>query len=113
MANWDEFVSCAKKTFNKAALKVNDAADCAADTVKIEAVRIQLCERYEQLGRMLYADMKAGTADKEKINEKIAEIDAFIEKMAMLKERRSQRCSKSETTEGPAPEAAEELASEE
>ena len=43
MAKWEEIVSGTKKTLGKAAMKVNEMADCAADSIKLESLKIKLC----------------------------------------------------------------------
>ena len=91
MANWCDIVSGTKKTFNKAALKVNEVADCAADSIKIEALKIKLSERYEELGRIVYQGMSEGKADKEKISEKVDQIDALNKDIEALKEKKKKR----------------------
>lgn len=106
MANWNEFVSGAKKTFNKAAVQVNKAADCAADSIKIEGLKIKLSERYEELGKIVYEEMKAEKADAEKVSEKAAEIDALLAEIEALKEKKAKRYEKTEA-EAETTEAAE------
>ena len=93
MANWNEFVSGAKKTFNKAAVKAGEVADCAADSIKIETLKIKLSERYEELGKIVYEEMKAEKADAEKVSEKAAEIDALLEQIEELKQKKSKKCN--------------------
>ena len=106
MANWNEFLSAAKKTFNKAAVKVNDFADCAAESIKIEALKIKLSEKYEELGRVVYEEMRAEKADAEKVGEKAADVDDIIAKIEALKASKKKRCEK-ECEAGDAPEAEE------
>lgn len=109
MANWNEFLSSAKKAFNKAAVKVNGFADDAADTLKIESIKLKLSEKYEQLGKLVYSEMKteAGNPNAEKVAEKAAEIDALNEEIKALKARKDKR--KSEKAEAAAqPEEAKE-----
>ena len=45
MVNWNEVMSGAKKTFAKAAVKVSEVADCAADSIKLEGLKIKLAEK--------------------------------------------------------------------
>lgn len=91
MAKWEEIVSGTKKTLGKAAIKVNEMADCAADSIKLESLKIKLCERYEELGRIVYSGMKDRKADKEKINAKIDEIEALIADIDAIKEKKKCR----------------------
>ena len=98
MATWNEFLSSAKKAFNKAAVKVNDIADTASDSIKIETLKIKLCEKYEQLGRIVYDEMKseADEANAQPAADKAAEIDALNAQIAALKarieKRKSEKC---------------------
>ncbi len=94
MANWNEIVSSAKKTFNKAAVKVNDFAYCAAESIKIEALKIKLSEKYEALGKVVYEEMKADKANADKVGEVAAEVDDIIAKIEALKESKKKRCEK-------------------
>ena len=91
MANcsWNEFLAGAKKAFNKAAVKVGDIADTAADSIKIETLKLKLCEKYEQLGKIVYEEMTspAAVANAEKAADKAAEIDALHAQINALKEK--------------------------
>ncbi len=100
MANWNEIVSSAKKTFNKAAVKVNDFADCAAESIKIEALKIKLSEKYEALGKVVYDEMKADKANADKVGEAAAEVDEIIAKIEALKESKKKRCEKDTEKDG-------------
>ncbi len=112
MANWNEFLSSAKKAFNKAAVKVNGFADNAADTLKIESLKLKLSEKYEQLGKLVYNEMKAeaGNPNAEKVAEKAAEIDALHEEIKALKARKDKRKSEKEEAAAEPEEAKEPLA---
>ncbi len=115
MSNWDEFLSSAKKAFSKAAVKVNDFADTAADSIKIESLKLKLCEKYEQLGKIVYEEMNAEVENPnaQKAAEKAAEIDALHAQIASLKERINKRKSEqasAEETEEKAEEPKEPLA---
>ncbi|MGN1095714.1 MAG: hypothetical protein ACI4QR_04930 [Eubacteriales bacterium] len=99
MSSWDEFISSAKKAFNKAAVKVNDLADSAADSIKIETLKLKLAERYEELGKIVYEEMKS-TSDvsaAEKVADKTAEIDALLAEIDALKARKEKRKAASGT----------------
>lgn len=91
MAKWESFISGAKKTFNKAAVKAGEVADCAADSIKIESLKIKLCERYEELGRIVYDEMKADKADAAKVSEKAAEIDELLAKIEEVKAKKAKK----------------------
>jgi SMC interacting uncharacterized protein involved in chromosome segregation len=91
MIKWNEFVSGAKKVLNKAVIKVSEVADCAADSIKTETLKIKLCERYEELGRIVYSGIKDEKADKEKIGNKIDEIEAIASKISAIKEKKRKK----------------------
>lgn len=112
MANcsWNEFLAGAKKAFNKAAVKVGDLADTAADSIKIETLKLKLCEKYEQLGKIVYEEMTSAKSDPnaDKVADKAADIDALHAQINALKERINQRKdAKEEAEETKAEESAE------
>lgn len=113
MANcsWNEFLTGAKKAFNKAAVKVGDFADTAADSIKIETLKLKLCEKYEQLGKIVYEEMTspAAVANAEKAADKATEIDALHAQINALKERINKR---KDTKEEPEEKKTEETAKE-
>ncbi|MBE6654835.1 MAG: hypothetical protein E7608_05195 [Ruminococcaceae bacterium] len=114
MANcsWNEFLAGAKKAFNKAAVKVGDIADTAADSIKIETLKLKLCEKYEQLGKIVYEEMTspAAVANAEKAADKAAEIDALHAQINALKEKINKRKEAKEEPEEKTEETAEENA---
>lgn len=93
MANWEEFVSGAKKTFNKAAVKVGEVADCAAESIKIESLKIKLSEKYEELGRIVYEEVRSEKTDAARVGEKAAEIDELIAEIEALKAKKKSKKS--------------------
>lgn len=101
MSSWDEFISSAKKAFNKAAVKVNDLADTAADSIKIESLKLKLSQKYEELGKIVYNEMKFSTDDSsaEKAADKAAEIDAINSEIEALKAKKEKKRSASEKAE--------------
>lgn len=101
MSSWDEFISSAKKAFNKAAVKVNDLADTAADSIKIESLKLKLSQKYEELGKIVYNEMKSSTDDAsaEKAADKAAEIDAINSEIEALKAKKEKKRSASEKAE--------------
>ena len=101
MSSWDEFISSAKKAFNKAAVKVNDLADTAADSIKIESLKLKLSQKYEELGKIVYNEMKSSTDDAsaEKAADKAAEIDAINSEIEALKAKKEKKRSASEKSE--------------
>lgn len=101
MSSWDEFISSAKKAFSKAAVKVNDLADTAADSIKIESLKLKLSQKYEELGKIVYNEMKSSTDDSsaEKAADKAAEIDAINSEIEALKAKKEKKRSASEKSE--------------
>ena len=100
MANWEEIVSGAKKTFNKAAVKVNEVADCAADSIRIESLKIKLCERYEELGRIVYEEVRSEKTNAVRVGEKAAEIDELLAEIEALKEKKkTKKCGNAASSE--------------
>jgi hypothetical protein len=93
MANWNEIMSGAKKTFHKAAMKVGEVADCAAESMKIEALKIKLAEKYEELGRIVYEEVKSSKTNAARVGEKAAEIDALIAQIEELKAKKKNKKS--------------------
>ena len=63
MVNWNEFMSGAKKTFNKAAVKVGEVADCATESIKLEGLKIKLAEKYDIDGVWIDGDCWRARAD--------------------------------------------------
>ena len=99
MVNWNEFMSGAKKTFTKAAVKACEVADCAVDSIKIETLKIKLAEKYEQLGRIVYEEVKSSKTNAARVGEKAAEIDALIAQIEELKAKKNSKKSGEATTE--------------
>ena len=93
MATWEDFVSGAKKTFNKAAVKAGEVADCAAESIKIESLKIKLCEKYEELGRIVYEEVKSSKTNAARVGEKAAEIDALLAQIEELKAKKKNKKS--------------------
>ena len=93
MVNWNEFMSGAKKTFTKAAVKVGEVADCAADSIKLEGLKIKLAEKYEELGRIDYEEVKSSKTNAARVGEKAAEIDALLAQIEELKAKKSGKTS--------------------
>ena len=89
MVNWNELVSGAKMTFTKAAVKVGEVADSAADSIKLEGLKIKLAEKYEELGRIVYEEVKSSKTNAARVGEKAAEIDALLAQIEELKAKKN------------------------
>ena len=83
MSGWDEFKSNAGKIASKAASKVGELAAAATARIKLQGVKLRLCEAYEKLGRLTYKSYKQGT-DSAGIDAVIAEIDRLRAKIKKL-----------------------------
>ena len=93
------------------AAKLGDFADTAADSIKIETLKLKLCEKYEQLGKIVYEEMTspAAVANAEKAADKATEIDALHAQINARKERINKR---KDTKEEPEEKKTEETAKE-
>ena len=89
MVNWNELVSGAKKTFTKAAVKVGEVADSAADSIKLDGLKSKLAEKYEELGRIVYEEVKSSKTNAARVGEKAAEIDALLAQIEELKAKKN------------------------
>lgn len=99
MTSWESFCADVKKAFTKASVKVGEFADGAADSIKAETFKLKLCERYEELGKIVYSELKSGNgspATAEKAAEKINEIDSIMEMIEALKGKNTKKSESAE-----------------
>ena len=61
MSGWEEFKNDASKIVSKAAVKARELTDAAASCLKLQGMKLRLCEEYEKLGRLTYKAEKNGT----------------------------------------------------
>lgn len=74
MSGWEEFKNDAGKIASKAAVKAGELTDAAAACIKLQGMKLRLCEEYEKLGRLTYKAKKSGN-DTSASAEVISEID--------------------------------------
>ena len=51
MSGWNEFKADASKLASKVAVKTGELADAASAQLKLQGLRLRLCEEYEKSGR--------------------------------------------------------------
>lgn len=87
MSSWNEFKADASKLASKVAVKTGEIADAATAQLKLQGLKLRLCEQYEKLGRLTYKAAK-GLEDDEPVDvdAQIAEIDALINEIKELKQ---------------------------
>jgi hypothetical protein len=83
VSGWEEFKSGAGKIASKAACRVGELADAAAARIKLQGVKLRLCEEYEKLGRLTYRSCKQGTPT-DAAEAVIAEIDRLRARIKKL-----------------------------
>ena len=86
MSGWNEFKADASKLASKVAVKTGELADAASSQLKLQGLRLRLCEKYEKLGRLTYKAEKR-TEEDEPIDlaPQIAEIDRIRQEIRALK----------------------------
>ena len=83
MSGWNEFKADASKVASKVATKTGEIADTATAHIKLQTLKLKLCEEYEKLGRLTYKSAKTDEATDTAAQ--IAKIDALrneIQKLA-------------------------------
>ena len=75
MSGWEEFKSDAGKLLSKAAVKAGEITDAAAARIKLQSLRLKLCEEYEKLGRLVYRANRESLDLSDKINEVTVAVD--------------------------------------
>lgn len=81
MAGWEDFKSDAGKIVSKAAVKAGEITDAMAASVRLQGIKLRLCEEYEKLGRLTYRANRGKidtSADAEGVS---AEIDRLRSEM--------------------------------
>ncbi|MBQ9080308.1 MAG: hypothetical protein IJY27_04465 [Clostridia bacterium] len=90
MSSWNDFKADASKVASKVAVKTGEIADAATAHVRLQTLKLRLCEEYEKLGRLTYkstrADEPIDTADQiAKIDDIRAEIQQLRDEIAAKK----------------------------
>lgn len=83
MANWNEIKVDASKVASKVAVKTGEIADITATRIRLQSLKLKLCEEYEALGRLTYKSVK--TKQSADTQDRIAKIDAIRLEMKQLK----------------------------
>ena len=84
MSSWNEFKADASKVASKVATKTEEIADAATARIKLQALKLKLCEEYEKLGRLTYKSAK--TDEITDPAEQIAKIDALRDDIQHIKD---------------------------
>ena len=84
MSSWNEFKTDASKVASKVATKTGEIADAATARIKLQALKLRLCEEYEKLGRLTYKSAK--TDEAVDTADQIAKIDALRDEIQQLKD---------------------------
>ena len=83
MSSWNEFKADASKVASKVATKTGEIADAATARIKLQSLKLKLCEEYEKLGRLTYKSAKSDEVTD--TAEQIAKIDALRDEIQKLK----------------------------
>ena len=87
MSGWNEFKTDASKLVSKVAVKTSELADAASAQLRLQGLRLRLCEEYEKLGRLTYkAEKRTEEDDPIDVAPQITEIDRIREDIRALKE---------------------------
>ncbi len=87
MSSWNEFKADASKLASKVAVKTGEIADAATAQLKLQGLKLRLCEQYEKLGRLTYKAAKRSEDDEPiDVGAQIAEIDHIRDEIKTLKE---------------------------
>ncbi len=87
MSGWNEFKADASKLASKVAVKTGELADAASAQLKLQGLRLRLCEEYEKLGRLTYKAEKRTEEDEPiDLSPRIAEIDRIRDEIRELRE---------------------------
>lgn len=87
MSSWNEFKADASKLASKVAVKTGEIADAATIQLKLQGLKLRLCEQYEKLGRLTYKAAKISEEDEPvDVDAQIAEIDRIKSDIKTLQE---------------------------
>lgn len=103
MSSWNDFKTDAGKFASKAAVKAGELTDVATSHLKLQGLKLRLCEEYEKLGKIKYVEVKTGkTAENEAdIIKAIDTLRRRIKKLeAEIEARRAAREEAKEASEG-------------
>ena len=98
MSSWNDFKADAGKFASKAAAKASELTDAATAHIKLQGLKLRLCEEFEKLGKAKYAEIKTGKASDNE-DEIIAAIDTLRRKIKKLEDDIAARKNSNEDTE--------------
>lgn len=86
MSGWNEFKADASKLASKVAVKTGEIADAATLQLKLQGLKLKLCEEYEKLGRLTYKAAKRTEEDEVvDASSQIAQIDSIRDEIGKIK----------------------------
>ena len=99
MSSWNDFKADAGKFASKAAVKAGEFTDAATSHLKLQGLKLRLCEEFEKLGKIKYVEIKTG-----KVSENEADIlnniDTLRRKIKKLETEIEARRAAREATDG-------------
>lgn len=75
MSEWNSLCKKVKSAAGKAVKKTEELADTAAKYVRLHRIDSKLSDRYENLGKLTYKQLKTGESQAERISAYIESID--------------------------------------
>lgn len=107
---WKEFCAGINKVANKAAVKIEELSDSASLYVKVKSLEVKLCEAYEKLGKLYYAQLDGEIGKADDIDECVKTIDRLKNEIRELNLQIEQ--NKKKDTESAENDSAEEASEE-
>ena len=86
MSVFNRFWTKAKETAVKVSDKAEELVGTVADSVKVKALEMRVDKKYEELGKLVYADLHTDDDLEEAKLQVIAAIDALFDQIAVLKD---------------------------
>lgn len=85
MANWDNIKTKVSHTAKKTVKKAGEIADITSLHIKLKSRQSKAKDRFEQLGKLTYKQLKTGVSQAEDIASVITEIDVLRVEIKELK----------------------------
>ncbi len=105
---WKDFCAGVNKVAGKAAVKLEEFSDSAAKYMREKSLDVKLCEAYEKLGRLYYAQLNGQPSKADKIHACMEEIDNLRAQIADIKAQAAPKKGKSGGVKAEDPAAEEE-----
>ena len=86
MANWNDIKNKISKTADKVAAKTSEMADTASKHVKLKSLDGKIADKYEDLGRYYYKQLKSEQSQEEKISAIVSDIEKLTAERKALRE---------------------------